>query len=71
MKTLRAGGIDAVGYKPVCCGERTDAERLMAAGEGVEPIEVVNPVWYQAPVAPAVAAELEGKPVALAEISAH
>ena len=64
VRALRESGGDVVGYKPVCCGERTDAELLLAAADGVEPLEVVNPVWYQAPVAPGVAAELEGKPVA-------
>ena len=71
VKALREAGVDAVGYKPVCCGERTYAELLVAASGGVEPIEVVNPVWYQAPVAPAVAAELENQPVPLDEIRAH
>ena len=71
VKALRKAGADAVGYKPVCCGARTDAELLVEASDGVEPIEAVNPIWYQAAVAPAVAAELESKPVALAEIQAH
>lgn len=71
VRALREAGIDAVGYKPVCCGERTDAELLVAASGGVEPIEAINPVWYQAPVAPAVAAELESKQVSLAEIQGH
>lgn len=71
VRELRRGGADAVGYKPVCCGERTDAELLVEASGGVEPIESVNPVWYQAPVAPAVAAELEGKPVRMEEIRGH
>ncbi len=71
VRELRRSGADAVGYKPVCCGERTDAELLVAASGDVEPIESLNPVWYQAPVAPAVAAELEGKPVSLREIREH
>ena len=68
---LRKAGVDAVGYKSVCCGERTDAELLVAASGNAEPIEVLNPVWYQAPVTPAVAAELEGKPVSLDAIQTH
>ncbi len=71
VRVLREAGADVVGYKPVCCGERTDAELLVAAAGGVEPLEAVNPVWYQAAVAPAVAAELEGKPVTLKELRAH
>ncbi len=71
VRALRKAGVDAVGYKSVCCGERTDAELLVAASENVEPIEALNPIWYQAPVTPAVAAELEGKPVSLDAIQAH
>jgi len=71
VRALRKAGVDAVGYKSVCCGERTDAELLVAASENAEPIEALNPIWYQAPVTPAVAAELEGKPVSLDEIQAH
>jgi len=71
VRALRKAGVDAVGYKSVCCGERTDAELLVAASGNAEPIEALNPIWYQAPVTPAVAAELEGKPVSLDEIQAH
>ena len=71
VRALRKAGVDAVGYKSVCCGERSDAELLVAASGNAEPIEALNPVWYQAPVTPAVAAELESKPVSLEEIRAH
>ena len=71
VRALRKAGVDAVGYKSVCCGERSDAELLLAASDNVESIEAINPVWYQAPVTPAVAAELESKPVSLEEIRAH
>ena len=71
VRSLRKEGIDAVGYKPVCCGDREDAELLLEASENAEPIEAINPVWYQAPVTPSVAAELESKPVALGDIRSH
>ncbi len=71
VRALRKEGVDAVGYKSVCCGERSDAESLVSASEHAEPIEALNPVWYQAPVTPAVAAELENKPVSLEEIRSH
>jgi len=58
VRTLRGRGIDAVAYKPVSCGSREDAVEL-AAADGVEPVEVVNPVFLNAPVAPMVAAELQ------------
>lgn len=59
VQGLRAEGIDAVGYKPVCCGGRSDAEQLAAASGGLD-LERVNPVWLKAPVAPKVAAMLCG-----------
>ncbi|HBM76857.1 MAG TPA: dethiobiotin synthase [Verrucomicrobiales bacterium] len=71
VRSLRKEGIDAVGYKPVCCGDRNDAELLLEASENEEPIEAINPVWYQAPVTPSVAAELESKPVPLEDIRSH
>ncbi|MDG2486805.1 MAG: dethiobiotin synthase [Roseibacillus sp.] len=71
VRSLRKEGVDAVGYKPVCCGDRNDAELLLEACENEEPIEAINPVWYQAPVTPSVAAELESKPVPLEDIRSH
>lgn len=71
VRSLRKEGVDAVGYKPVCCGDRNDAELLLEASGNAEPIEAINPVWYQAPVAPSVAAELESKPVPLQDIRSH
>ena len=59
LEALRKEKIDAVGYKPVCCGERTDAEQLAAVSGSLE-LDVVNPVWLKAPVAPHVAAMLSG-----------
>lgn len=62
LKSLRANGIDAVGFKPVECGEkRTDSTAIFEICEkaGVT-IDEINPVWFQKPVAPSVAAESEG-----------
>ena len=36
VRSLREEGIDAVGYKPVCCGDREDAELLLEASEHAE-----------------------------------
>lgn len=56
---LRSRGIRAAGMKPICCGDREDARRLLAASaEGIS-IEELNPVWLQSPVAPSVAAQIE------------
>lgn len=62
IEALRAEGIDAVGYKPVCSGDRDDALALAGASGGLDP-DTVNPVWFKAPVAPYVAGLLENREV--------
>ena len=46
--------------KPICCGDRHDAEMLLAAGPEGLTIEAINPVWLKSPAAPLTAAHLEG-----------
>jgi len=59
LRLLRRSGISCAGFKPICCGDRNDAERLLAAGiEGLS-IEEINPVWLQTPLAPLPAARIE------------
>lgn len=60
---LRARGVDAVGFKPICCGGREDAEILRAASGGAEAPELneLNPVWLRTPAAPYVAAMVENR----------
>src|SRR3954471_17190854 len=43
IRALRVAGKDAAGFKPICCGSREDAERLVAAAEGRLAINEVNP----------------------------
>jgi len=59
LKALRSEGIDAVGYKPICCGDRNDAVHLAEASGGID-VEEVNPIWLKTPAAPHVAATFEG-----------
>jgi dethiobiotin synthetase len=56
---LRSHGIRAAGMKPICCGNREDARRLLSASADGISIEELNPVWLQSPVAPSVAAQIE------------
>jgi len=63
LRALRAEGRDAVGYKPVSCGDRDDAVILVEAGGRVEPMDAVNPLWYSSAVAPYVAGLLENRPL--------
>ncbi len=67
IRRLCARGIDAVGFKPICCGSRGDAEILQAAsGPGAPQINDINPVWLRTPAAPYVAAMVENRPLDLA-----
>jgi dethiobiotin synthetase len=60
LESLRREGVDAVGYKPVACGDREDATVLAAASGGL-PLDEVNPVHLKTPVAPYVAGLLENR----------
>lgn len=68
VREWREEGRDAVGLKPICCGDRGDALALRAAGGDVLALETVNPVWLQTPASPYAASLLESRPVDLALI---
>jgi dethiobiotin synthetase len=68
LRALRAAGLDAAGFKPICCGDRDDAEKLAAAAEHRLPLNEINPVWLRPPVAPYTAAMVEGRVIDLALI---
>jgi dethiobiotin synthetase len=60
LRLLRVSGARCAGMKPICCGDRRDAELLLAAGSETFRIEEVNPVWLKAPAAPLVGSVMEG-----------
>ena len=68
IRHLRAQGLDTVGFKPICCGGREDAEILQAAADGALELNEVNPVWLRTPAAPYTAAMIENRTVDLALI---
>ncbi|HEX3619070.1 MAG TPA: dethiobiotin synthase [Candidatus Udaeobacter sp.] len=59
LHLLRASGIRCAGMKPICCGDRRDAEALLAAGSDCVAIDEVNPVWLKTPAAPIVGVLME------------
>jgi len=63
----RARGRDVAGMKPaqsgVRPGEPSDADRIRAASGGGDGAELVCPYSFAAPLAPAVAARLEGRAI--------
>lgn len=68
LQALRAERVDAVGYKPVCCGDRNDALMLSAASQDVVSVDEVNPVWMKTPAAPHVAAMFENRVIESKEL---
>lgn len=65
LRLGRAAGLKCAGYKPICCGDREDAELLLAASEPGLSLDEVNPVWFRTPAAPIAAAGAEGRGVDL------
>jgi len=61
LRALRSQGVDAVGIKPFCCGDRSDAEQLQTASGGCVEISEVNPVWLRVPAAPYTACLIENR----------
>jgi len=59
LRLLRAAGTSCAGMKPICCGDRRDAELLLAAGSEGLTIDEINPVWLQTPAAPIVGSFVE------------
>lgn len=63
IRALRAERVDAVGYKPICCGDRNDALELVDASDDLVTADQVNPVWLKTPAAPHVAAIFENQQI--------
>ena len=59
LRLLRGVGTSCAGMKPICCGDRRDAELLLAAGSDGLTIDEINPVWLKTPAAPIVGGLME------------
>lgn len=59
LRTGRASGLRCAGFKPICCGDRDDAEKLLAASSEGLTIDELNPVWLKTPAAPFSASLIE------------
>ncbi|MBQ7024923.1 MAG: dethiobiotin synthase [Akkermansia sp.] len=60
LRDICAAGIDAMGYKPVACGARSEARDIReAAGRCSYSLESINPVYLRTQAEPIMAAELE------------
>ncbi len=78
LAALRARGLRATGMKPVASGSRVtaeglrneDAEALIAASDPVPEYADCNPLAFEPPIAPHLAALLAGRPITLAPLRA-
>jgi len=68
LRQWRKAGADAVGMKPICSGDRADAERLHAACDGAIPLDDINPLWLHPPVSPYTASIIEERAIDLERI---
>lgn len=60
LETLRATGARPAGFKPIACGDRSDAVAMLAAaGERDLPIDAINPWFFRTPASPYTAAVIE------------
>jgi dethiobiotin synthetase len=61
LSALIRTGQSAVGFKPIACGDREDAEIISAASDpSPTSIDTVNPIFLKTPAAPMAAASIEG-----------
>lgn len=62
----------AVGFKPISCGDRNDAELILSSSYPTpNSIDLINPVHLKTPAAPLAASLIEGKDVNLDLIKKH
>jgi dethiobiotin synthetase len=59
LRLLRNSGVSCAAMKPICCGDRDDAEQFLAANGSGFTLDEINPVSLKTPVAPLAAALAE------------
>jgi dethiobiotin synthetase len=70
LRLLRAAGTSCAGMKPICCGDRRDAELLLKASSDGLTIDDVNPLWLKTPAAPIVGSLTEQVNIEIEQILA-
>lgn len=59
LRLLRRSGQSCAGFKPICCGDRRDAELLFTESDAGLTIDEINPTWLKTPASPMIAGEIE------------
>ncbi len=68
VSLLKSRGIKVGVMKPVATGDQMDAKRLIKAAQVEDDIGLVNPQFFEAPLAPSVAASFERKHLDLGKV---
>jgi len=72
LAEFRRRGLPAAGFKPIACGAdgRNDARTYRKLMGNKVPLDIINPVYLRSPLAPSIAAKLEGRRIDLRQIAA-
>lgn len=65
---LKQKGISVGVMKPICTGDRRDAVLLKKSAGVNDPIDDINPIYLEKPLAPLVAAKLQNKKINFHEV---
>jgi len=57
-RSLRQAGVPVLPLKPISSGDRSDAESLYRSVDGTIPIEEINPIHFNRPLAPLTACRI-------------
>ena len=69
LEAIREAGLSATGFKPLCCGDRDDAQKLLESGsQSGSSLDDINPVWFKASAAPLAAARIENREFSIEEL---
>ena len=71
LKHLRRSGVHALAVKPFCSGGRDDVWHLLRAQDKELTEGECNPFYFDAPLAPAIAARQQGIQVSIRQIGSH
>jgi len=77
LEQLKHQGLRAIGYKPIAAGalltsdglRNDDAVILQRASAGAPAYELINPICYQAAIAPHIAAKEQGEQISTAQLT--
>lgn len=64
-RALRRAGLDTIALKPVCSGDRLDAEILRDSCDSELDLDAVNPLWFRLAAAPFLAARSEHRAISI------